>query len=121
MAASTAGYQPSVEDKLHTMAANFRRERDEAHRRQMTAKERLRLAEQEAAAMTATVAVMEKDYKALQQQMGNEQDMQNLAKDVEMLIKEVRCGSVESTLCAIVGSISRLTARCEIPLFQSHR
>ena len=88
----------TMEDKLHGVAASFRRERDEAHRRQWTAKERLRLVEQEAQAMAVTVESMEKDYKALQQKMGNEQELQTLMRDVELLTKEVG-GSMRHCTC----------------------
>lgn len=117
-AARTTAPSATMEDKLHGVAASFRRERDEAHRRQWTAKERLRLVQQEAQAMAATVESMEKDYKAMQQKMGSEQELQALMRDVDLLTKEVRasargaCMSVTviAVVCVVVGAVSQWEA-----------
>jgi hypothetical protein len=58
LASSTGGAAAALalESKLHTVAASFRQSRDEAHRAQQLATERLRLAVEECNAVAATVS-----------------------------------------------------------------
>jgi hypothetical protein len=79
----------TVEDKLHGMADSFRRDRDDAQRRQMTASERLHLTQQEYAAMRATVESMMTEHQRLMEMQEAGQVVRALKDQVELLTKEV--------------------------------
>ncbi|GAX25680.1 hypothetical protein FisN_15Lh049 [Fistulifera solaris] len=78
-----------MEDRLHGLADSFRRERDDALRRKMTAQERLTLKKQEVDAMTATLNNLEEKQKQLKVHMSKAEENEELRREVSQLTKEV--------------------------------
>jgi hypothetical protein len=83
----------SLEAKIQTVAATLRQKRDEAHRTQQLALERLRLVRQEADALQGTVNDLQNKLETIQNQAGGssraKDELEKLYKDVDMLAKEV--------------------------------
>ena len=90
----------ALEEKLRTTVATYRQQRDEAHRSQQLATERLRLATEEAEAVAATVQTAQKNLATLQAKAGGntavQQEQAALQREVEHLTKEVRSASTGS-------------------------
>jgi uncharacterized protein YlxW (UPF0749 family) len=84
----------SLEAKIQSVAATLRQKRDEAHRTQQLALERLRLVRHEAEALEATVKDLQCKLETVQNQAGGsaraKDELEKLYKDVDMLSKEVR-------------------------------
>jgi hypothetical protein len=91
MTENTTGVE-KLESKLQTVAATFRRERDEAHRSKELAFERLRLAEQDANASKQGLIALQTKFDMLQKESGDDADreIQQLQNDVKLLTKQVR-------------------------------
>jgi hypothetical protein len=79
----------SMEDRLHGIADSFRRERDDALRRKMTAQERLTLKKQEVDAMATTLKNLQDKQKQLKVHMSKAEQNEELRKEVLQLTKEV--------------------------------
>ena len=83
-----------LESKIHTVAASFRQKRDEAHRSQQLATERLRLATEECEAVAKSVQTAEANLKTMQEKAGGctavKQERATLQGEVAHLTKEVR-------------------------------
>ena len=80
----------AMEAKIHGMADSLRRQRDEAHRKSLTAAERVRLVQQEAEAMAATVDNMQNQYKTLQEKAAKAKKVETLATQVQEKTQQVR-------------------------------
>jgi uncharacterized protein YlxW (UPF0749 family) len=97
---SNSEISTSLEAKIQNVAATLRQKRDEAHRTQQLALERLRLVRQEADALEATVKDLQSKLETVQNQAGGsaraKDELEKLYKDVDMLSKEV-C----STCCVL--------------------
>ncbi len=78
-----------MEDRLHGIADSFRRERDDALRRKMTAQERLTLKKQEVDAMATTLKNLQDKQKQLKVHMSKAEQNEELRKEVLQLTKEV--------------------------------
>lgn len=78
-----------MEDRLHGLADSFRRERDDALRRKMTAQERLSLKKQEVEAMSATLKNLQDKHKQLKIHLDKADQNEELRKEVLQLTKEV--------------------------------
>lgn len=78
-----------MEDRLHGLADSFRRERDDALRRKMTAQERLSLKKQEVEAMSATLKNLQEKQKQLKVHLNKAGQNEELRKEVLQLNKEV--------------------------------
>ncbi|GAX23051.1 hypothetical protein FisN_15Hh049 [Fistulifera solaris] len=78
-----------MEDRLHGLADSFRRERDDALRRKMTAQERLTLKKQEVDAMAVTLKNLQEKQKQLKAHMSKAEQNEVLRKEVLQLTKEV--------------------------------
>ena len=83
-----------LESKIHTVAASFRQKRDEAHRSQQLATERLRLATEECEAVAKSVQSAQENLKAMQEKAGGsnaaKHERATLQAEVSHLAKEVR-------------------------------
>lgn len=82
----------AMEAKLHNVAAAFRRERDEAHRRKELAEERLRLAKEDAEAARLSTAALKEKLDDLESKSGAtaHSEIEQLQKDVQVLTAQVR-------------------------------
>lgn len=79
-----------MEDRLHGLADSFRRERDDALRRKMTAQERLSLKKQEVEATSATLKNLQNKQNQLKDHASKTEQNEDLQKEVFRLTKEVR-------------------------------
>lgn len=78
-----------MEDRLHGLADSFRRERDDALRRKMTAQERSSLKKQEVEAMSASLKNLQEKQQQLKTHMSKAVQNEEMRKQVQQLTKEV--------------------------------
>ena len=88
----------ALEHKLRATLHSYRQRRDEAHRGQQLAAERLRLVTEEFQAVQSSVQAAQKHLASLQEEAGGSlaarQEDANLQREVEHLTKEVRLSAI---------------------------